>query len=613
MKPAARISSFTLLALLLVSGCGGGDSSPSPSQSQAARDVSGGGQASACKLGGIEGTGRVKLTGRITGITVSGASTAVAVGSTCFAAAGANVFQGTAPASLSDLQVDQIITAEVDVTGTQTGSANSIYILQNGVNGQLPLVALGETGASYMGGTWGLFNGSQYTVLPQAQVLVDGTSESVTGLNIGEGEIVLLRGLLSFPEAYNPGGLVASGRVKITHMVDGPVDAIDIPHNQIVVLGQTVIGANVGQTTTTEEVINVGDRVTVSGHPTTSGPIIATRIALSANTGDFLVSGVVQAANSAQHVLSLNGVAIDYGTAQLSGVPADGPINGERILVRAVRPANAQVLIATSIADDSKILGAGIGSVVAMHGIVTQVYSSSLVSVDGYPIKISETALQTCGSTPPANSDVTLQGTIGADGTIVADIYCFTADTPVAPGAWQARRYPLVVQGTIQAIDPNYGTISILGFTAQPSLTTRIMDSDGSALTLGDLKVGDAIAVDGTYGSVPGLIEPSGILRIKGVPQPTIQTSVLHVSAADPVLYIHDDGNNTYAHGWPINTVASTAYFGLTRTQFFNGGGYFPGSNIHCLPVLTASVRINADGSLTALSITETFKLDWCD
>jgi len=171
------------------------------------------------------------------------------------------------------------------------------------------------------------------------------------------------------------------------------------------------------------------------------------------------------------------------------------------------------------------------------------------------------------------------------------------------------------VQGTIQAIDPNYGTISILGFTAQPSLTTRVMDSDGSALTLGDLKVGDAIAVDGTYGSVPGLIEASGILRIKGVLQPIVQTRVLHVSVADPIFYIHDDGNNTYAHGWPINTDASTAYHGLTRTQFFSsyGAGYFPGSDIHCLPLLTVSVRMNADGSLTALSITETFKLDWCN
>jgi hypothetical protein len=142
------------------------------------------------------------------------------------------------------------------------------------------------------------------------------------------------------------------------------------------------------------------------------------------------------------------------------------------------------------------------------------------------------------------------------------------------------------------------------------------MDSNGSARSLGDLKVGDAIAVDGAFSlSVPGSFAALGILRIEGALQPTIQTSLLHVSVADPILYIHADGNNTYAHGWPINTDASTAYFGLTRTQFFNdmGWGYFPGADIHCLPILTASVRINADGSLTALSIRETFKLDWCD
>jgi hypothetical protein len=437
-----------------------------------------------------------------------------------------------------------------------------------------------------------------FSVLPQAKVLIDGEPVTATGLTIDWGEIVLLGGQISFPESYNPGGLLASSAVTITHMVDGPVDAIDLPHGRIVVLGQTVIGTNqinVGQTTNTEETLNVGDRVTVSGHPTASGPIIATRIALSANTGDFLVSGVVQAANPAQHVLTLNGVAIDYGTAQLSGVPAGGPTNGERILVRAVRPANGEVLTATSIADDSNILGAGIGTVVAMDGIVTRVYSSSLVSVDGYPIKISDSALQTCGSTATANSDVMLQGIIGADGTIVADTYCYGLDAPTAPG---------LVQGTIQAIDPTYGTISILGISAQPSPITRVMDSNGSLLSLGDLKVGDAIAVDGAYMSATEPIETLGILRLEGVQQSLITFSGFGaLTLADPIFYIV---------GRPIHTDASTAYIGLTRTQFFAGATHWPHWSHFCPPSLSALVRVNADGSLTAVSITETWEPDWC-
>ena len=144
------------------------------------------------------------------------------------------------------------------------------------------------------------------------------------------------------------------------------------------------------------------------------------------------------------------------------------------------------------------------------------------------------------------------------------------------------------------------------------------MDSDGSALTPGDLKIGDAIAVDGAYGPFPGLIEALGILRMKGVPQPIIQTSALSVTVADPIFYIDRLFNNSYAHGWPIHTDASTTYFGLTRTQFFHSGvtaspSFPPGSNFHCPPLLTASVRMNADGSLTALSITETWKPDWCN
>jgi hypothetical protein len=605
---SAAIATFALCTLL--DSCGGGDNqSPSPTRSVVASDKS-----SVCppngSNNGIEGTGlRNKLTGQITGITVSDANTTVAVGKTGLIANGASVFQGTTTASLSDLRVDQIITAEADVGSAGDLCARSIFILGNGATAQLPFVQLGTNWAPFGGRTWGLFDGPFYSVLPQAQVLVDGAPVNVTDLTIDWGEIVLLGGQMSFPATYNPGGLLETSAVNITRMVDGPVDAIDILHNQIVVLGQTVFGTS-GADTNTGVAFNVGDRVSVSGHPTASGSIAATRIALSANTGDFLVSGVVRAANPAQHVLTLNGVAIDYGTAQLSGVPAGGPTDGERISVRAVRPANGEALTATSIADDSRIVGAGIGTVVGMHGIVTQVYSSSLVSVDGYPIKISASALQTCGSTPPANSDVMLQGIIGTDGVIVADIYCFGIDTPVATSSWQSRQYSPVVQGTIQAIDPKYKTISILGLSAQPSPTTRVMDSDGSALTTDDLKVGDAIAVDGTYGSVPGLIEALGILRMKGVSQPTIQTSVLTVTVADPVFYIDRLFNNTYAHGWPIHTDTSTAYVGLTRAQFF--AQQWEG-NRHCPALLNVLVRVNADGSLTALWITETWKLDWCN
>ena len=84
-----------IVACVLVSACGGGDNpttsaSISKNMNGGSQGSSSGGQGS-CGLGGatggIEGTGvRQKLTGRITGITVSDTDTTVAVGSTCFAA-----------------------------------------------------------------------------------------------------------------------------------------------------------------------------------------------------------------------------------------------------------------------------------------------------------------------------------------------------------------------------------------------------------------------------------------------------------------------------------------------------------------------------------------------
>jgi hypothetical protein len=93
-----------------------------------------GGGTSSCGLGegtsGIEGTGlRRKLTGRITDVKSGGAgsNTVVTVGTACFTASGASVFQGSAPASLADLRVDQIIAAEGEFDSTSASYANTIY------------------------------------------------------------------------------------------------------------------------------------------------------------------------------------------------------------------------------------------------------------------------------------------------------------------------------------------------------------------------------------------------------------------------------------------------------------------------------------------------------
>jgi hypothetical protein len=124
------------------------------------------------------------------------------------------------------------------------------------------------------------------------------------------------------------------------------------------------------------------------------------------------------------------------------------------------------------------------------------------------------------------------------------------------------------------------------------------MDSNGSVLSLGDLKVGDAIALDGGFGFGAGQINAYSILRLPGVPESRLEFAPDKL--ADPIFYMD---------GRAINTDTSTAYIGLTRTQFF--AGQWPGS-FHCPARWSVFVRLNADGSLTALSITVTWKVDFC-
>jgi hypothetical protein len=239
-----------------------------------------------------------------------------------------------------------------------------------------------------------------------------------------------------------------------------------------------------------------------------------------------------------------------------------------------------------------------------MHGIVTSALSPSLLTVDGYSINVSDPALQACGSAPPIDSDVTLQGTLTANGTVLADTFCFTSGTtPTAPGT---------VQGTIQEVDAKYGTISILGFSAQPSILTRVIDSSGSPLSMGDLKVGDSIAVDGAYVSQPGLILAGGIVRLHGVAPSVIDAWYGDISFADPIVVAmgHPIATDAYTTFSYISPAGNPHAVTMSRDLFFSNPRYFPFWDKICTPNIKFTVRQGSDGSLVATSIL--WEPDYC-
>ncbi len=570
-----------ILACVLVSACGGGgdNQSAGPTRSAVASD-----KASLCPPSGtttgIEGTGlRNKLTGRITGITVADANTTVAVGPTCFAAGGASVYQGGAVASLAALQVDQIIAAEGDFSAQSGNYASSIYILQSGGNAPLQSVQELRIWGQKSAGYWGTANwGPDVMLAPSATVLIDGVQVPAAGLTVDVDEMALVTGMLTFDPPYDQLGLLTAGRIEIAHLLDGPIDAIDLAHAVATVLGMTVYLD--GQTRLDPSTLQVGMRVRVSGHPTAFGGVAATLIAHSNASGEYLVTNFISSIDPGSKRLKIGGVSVDYTAAMLQEFSADGPQAGDHVRVKG--SLSGTTLVATSMAYISPHLPGSAGNLVSLLGIVTAVASPSEVSVDGYAVSVTDVATQACGVSPQLGIAATLDGTLQPSGDILAADFC---------GAWLGvRDYKknVTITGPLDAIDPNFGTLSILGFDVQPGYATPLPS---------DIKIGDVVASWGFPGAVPGVLLSNSV---GPAPGQTPSIDVYHglISYADPFIYVL---------GRPI-TIAPDVTFDLpvpmTRSQFFSPfqNGITEQTNANCgdaydfiLPVDRA-----VDGSLTA-------------
>lgn len=594
---------------LLLAACGGSDSNDPASSSLPSVTGAGAGAdscAAQASTQGIEGTGIRKklatLTGQVTGVASN--NTTMTLGAACVTTTGAAVFNGSVPVTLGELQLNQVVTAvgTFDPT-TGNGQANSVYI-QSAAPGAVPTTQEVEVAQPVQGGYWFTFDGPDLALSPTASVVIDGNPVPVSGLSLAEGEVAILGGNVVFSVDHNPGGLMTADTVEISHVIDGPVDSVDLAHGRLIVLGLTVTADNVNYINAASSVlgsVQVGERVTVAGHATASGQVLATTINPSSLTGDFLITAFVTAVDATQKRLTVGNVSVDYSTAALQEFGAAAPNVGDRIRVRGARPTGATTLKASSVALLAPHLAGAAGSFAALHGLVTAINASSAVVVDGYAVTLSAAALQSCGSAPALNAMVTLQGVLQPDGAITSDVFCFDA-----PPGW----VDLNVTGRVDAIDPEFGTLSVLGFAVQPSLTTRVT-SAGATAALADIHVGDYVLGQGGGGAAEGNVLVPWLVRYTSPVPAAIDAAYAYLRFADPLVYVA---------GRPIGTDANTqfSYIGtdsltvkpMTRVLFFSNPHYFPYWDKICVPTLHFAVKQNSDGSLTAVSIL--WEPDYC-
>jgi len=158
---------------------------------------------------------------------------------------------------------------------------------------------------------------------------IDGIAARATDLRAGE--ILRLRG-----EVRDDGLTGIALRIDAESAVVGPVEAVDVENGRLVVAGQgvetdldTVVGSNglAG--------IPTGSFVRVCGWRDASGDVLATRID-TASDGEVRVAGSVWAHDVFRRTLRVGGLTLDYGAADLVGLPGGVPANGLRIVASGI-------------------------------------------------------------------------------------------------------------------------------------------------------------------------------------------------------------------------------------------------------------------------------------
>jgi hypothetical protein len=387
---------------------------------------------------------------------------------------------------------------------------NGKRLQDGGVEGQATVVEYARSGMlaspSARAAWWAFRRGSF------GSVSVDRVSGSES--DIQDGDVVSTDG----EDVFGSDGFTVRARTtQLQHVIAGPVDSVDIGHGRLVVMGLPVFikgfscthwfgDLDLAQTLTQ---LHPGDLVTVSGHSSRAGDILATRIN-RVPTAPLLVSGFVQALDTSRSQFTLSALTIDYGQAQLMDFPSAAPLPGDHVVAWADHPPVHGVLTATRLKHVSEFMTGKPGADAWMEGLITRWVSLSDFDVDGRRVSLID-APDECGVPSfQLNELVVLGGTLDKQGIVQG----------LVPGStgFFCPRHTLVreitLTGPIDAIDVDQGALTMFGFAVQTNIITRITKDGGSApnpILLADLQAGAFISVHGLAGGMTGSIIASAI------------------------------------------------------------------------------------------------------
>ena len=326
---------------------------------------------------------------------------------------------------------------------------------------------IGGTGITFFGRLTGFgsvhVNGVHFNT-DNARFTRDGVSTSAqSDFNIGE--IIQVVGTVNADRKTG-----TATEVIYSDVIEGPVTRV-ADGRTLSVMEQTVI---TDQLTVFHNFRKLADLQTdniveVSGYTDADGNIQATSLKLISEAftaGDTLeVEGAVSQLNTTTQTFNVNGLTVHYAQALFTGMTQNDLRNGLYLAATATQNIENGTMIASELTklDDAPEQGV----IYEIEGLVSYFLSPGYFEIDGFPIATNADTTFEGGSAADLdeNSFMLVVGTANAQGIIVAESIKLSDNNA-----------GVYLEAPLEAIDPDAGTLTVLGQTVSIDAHTLLSD-----------------------------------------------------------------------------------------------------------------------------------------
>lgn len=315
-----------------------------------------------------------------------------------------------------------------------------------------------------------IVNGVRFDDSQASVVDDDGLTRTRDELKLGM--VVEVTGRL-----FGSSGNGEASRIQFGHDIAGPVESVDVPGGQLVVLGQTVrVDADTLFNTGTLADVLAGDQVEVFAfYDATAGAYTATRIERTTGLAAYTLRGrISQLADLPTRTFQIGNAVIDYGNVSSGALPTLA--NGLSVRVRLATAPVAGRWVATSVHTSQRNFPEN--NEAQLEGFVSEYASAASLRVAGMAVDLSAPDLRIRGNGSLADLAngvrVEVQGSMRA-GVLVARVLQFK----------RAGQQEFELNGAIDAADAGAQTFMLRGVTVHWDNTTVFAAGTSASLVAG--------------------------------------------------------------------------------------------------------------------------------